>query len=78
MQFLVETMTLSVLGGILGILLGTGIAGLVTVLNLIQAKVSLDSILLAFGFSAMIGLFFGLYPANRAASLHPIEALRYE
>jgi putative ABC transport system permease protein len=78
MQFLVETMTLSVLGGLIGILLGTGIAGLVTVLNLIQAKVSLDSILLAFGFSAMIGLFFGLYPANRAASLHPIEALRYE
>ncbi len=78
MQFLVETMTLSVLGGILGILLGVSIAWLVSVSGLIQSLVSFDSILLAFGFSVMIGLFFGIYPANRAASLHPIEALRYE
>jgi putative ABC transport system permease protein len=78
MQFLVETMTLSILGGILGILFGVAIAWLVSVSGLIQSLVSIESILLAFGFSVMIGIFFGIYPANRAASLHPIEALRYE
>lgn len=77
-QFLIETMTLSILGGIIGILTGLGIAGLVSVLNLIEAQVTLDSILLAFTFSAIVGLFFGLYPAYRAAGLHPMEALRYE
>lgn len=77
-QFLIETVTLSILGGIIGILTGLGIAGLVSVLNLIEAQVTIDSILLAFSFSAMVGLFFGLYPAYRAAGLHPMEALRYE
>ena len=77
-QFLVETMTLSLIGGIVGILLGAAIAGVVTALGLIPAQVSLSSILLSFFFSLAIGLFFGIYPAYRAANLHPMEALRSE
>jgi putative ABC transport system permease protein len=77
-QFLVETMTLSLIGGIVGILLGAAIAGVVTALGLITAQVSLSSILLSFFFSLAIGLFFGIYPAYRAANLHPMEALRSE
>jgi putative ABC transport system permease protein len=77
-QFLVETVTLSLLGGIIGILLGMAIAGVVTALGLITAQVSLSSILLSFFFSLAIGLFFGIYPAFRAANLHPMEALRSE
>jgi putative ABC transport system permease protein len=77
-QFLIETMTLSVLGGIIGILLGVGIASIVTLTGLITAVITADSILLAFFFSLAIGVFFGLYPAFRAANLHPMEALRYE
>jgi len=78
LQFLVETVTLSVLGGILGIALGAGIAELVTLLDLITTQITASSILLAFFFAVAIGIFFGIYPAYRAASLHPIEALRYE
>jgi len=77
-QFLIETMTLSVLGGVMGILLGVGIASIVTLTGLITAVITADSILLAFFFSLAIGVFFGLYPAFRAANLHPMEALRYE
>jgi len=77
-QFLIETMTLSVLGGTIGILLGVGIASIVTLTGLITAVITADSILLAFFFSLAIGVFFGLYPAFRAANLHPMEALRYE
>jgi putative ABC transport system permease protein len=66
-QFLIETMTLSVLGGIIGILLGIGIASIVTLTGLITAVITADSILLAFFFSLVIGVFFGLYPAFRAA-----------
>jgi putative ABC transport system permease protein len=77
-QFLVETVTLSLIGGLVGILLGIAIAGVVTALGLITAQVSLSSILLSFFFSFAIGLFFGIYPAYRAANLHPMEALRSE
>jgi putative ABC transport system permease protein len=77
-QFLVETMSLSLIGGIVGILLGMAIAWVVTALGLITAQVSLSSILLSFFFSMAIGLFFGIYPAYRAANLHPMEALRSE
>jgi putative ABC transport system permease protein len=77
-QFLVETMTLSVSGGVIGIALGAAIAWVVTLLNLITAKVTLSSILMSFFFSMAIGLFFGIYPAFRAANLHPMEALRSE
>lgn len=78
LQFLVETMTLSLLGGLIGILLGVGIAQTVSALGLINSLVTASSILLAFTFSLAIGLFFGLYPAYRAANLHPMEALRSE
>jgi putative ABC transport system permease protein len=77
-QFLIETMTLSVLGGVIGILLGVGIASIVTLTGLITAVITADSIMLAFFFSLAIGVFFGLYPAFRAANLHPMVALRYE
>jgi len=77
-QFLVETMTLSVLGGVIGILIGAGIAWMFTFLGLITAKVTWDVIILSFSFSALIGLFFGIYPAYQASKLRPIEALRYE
>ncbi|MBI3151278.1 MAG: ABC transporter permease [Chloroflexi bacterium] len=77
-QFLIETMTLSLLGGILGILLGVGIALVFTLTGLIPSVITADSILLAFTFALAIGVFFGLYPAFRAANLHPMVALRYE
>ena len=77
-QFLVETMTLSILGGVIGILLGASIAWLFTFLGLITAVVTVDVLVLSFSFSALIGLFFGIYPAYQASRLRPIEALRYE
>ncbi len=77
-QFLVETMTLSIIGGVLGIVLGASIAWIVTAMGLITARVTFSSILLSFSFAMLIGLFFGIYPALRAANLHPMEALRSE
>ncbi len=77
-QFLLEAVILSLLGGILGIMLGIGLSQLVTMTGLMSSVVSIDSIALAVGFSFAIGLFFGIYPANQAAKLSPIEALRYE
>ncbi len=77
-QFLIETVTLSLIGGILGILLGVGIALAFSVSGLISSLITADSILLAFFFALAIGVFFGLYPASRAANLHPMVALRYE
>jgi putative ABC transport system permease protein len=77
-QFLIETVTLSIVGGIVGILLGIGIAYGFTLTGLITAVVTVNSILLAFTFSLAIGVFFGIYPAFRAANLHPMVALRYE
>lgn len=78
LQFLIETMTLSLLGGVVGILVGVGIAQVVSALGLINSLVTASSIVLAFTFSLAIGLFFGIYPAWRAANLHPMEALRSE
>jgi putative ABC transport system permease protein len=77
-QFLIETMTLSVLGGIIGILLGVGLALVFKVTGMISSVITADSIILAFTFAMAIGVFFGLYPAFRAANLHPMVALRYE
>ena len=78
MQFLIEAMTLSFLGGALGIVLGVVGAKLTTVIAGWPTIISSDVILVAFFFSLVVGLFFGLYPANKAARLNPIEALRYE
>ena len=78
LQFLIEAVTLSLLGGLIGVLVGVGISGLVRVFADFKAIVSPGSIFLAFGVSFAIGVFFGFYPAQKAASLDPIEALRYE
>jgi putative ABC transport system permease protein len=78
LQFLIEAITLSLLGGIIGVLLGVGASRLVAVVANFKAIVSVSSILLAFGVSFVIGVFFGFYPARKAAALDPIDALRYE
>jgi len=78
MQFLIEAMTLSLVGGVLGIALGIAGANLTTVIAGWPTIISGDVIVIAFFFSLVVGLFFGLYPANKAARLNPIEALRYE
>ncbi|HVU75801.1 MAG TPA: ABC transporter permease [Candidatus Paceibacterota bacterium] len=77
-QFLVEALALTLIGGIVGILLGIGISLGVNATGLVTTSVSLSAIALAFGVSAAIGVIFGWYPARRAASLNPIDALRYE
>jgi putative ABC transport system permease protein len=78
LQFLTEAVMLTFLGGIIGVMLGWILAALVSQFTGIATQVSLQAILLAFGVSAAIGIIFGYYPARRAASLNPIEALRYE
>ncbi len=78
MQFLIEAMTLSLLGGALGIVLGVVGAKLTTIVAGWPTVISSDVIVVAFLFSLAVGLFFGLYPANKAARLNPIDALRYE
>ena len=77
-QFLVEAITLSTIGGILGILLGGLGTWLVAELAEWRVELSILSIILAVGFSAMIGIFFGYYPARKASAMQPIQALRYE
>jgi putative ABC transport system permease protein len=77
-QFLVEAVALTVVGGVIGILLGAAISMGVNASGVIHTSLSLFAVLLAFGTSAAIGIVFGYYPARRAAGLNPIEALRYE
>ena len=77
-QFLMEAVVLSLLGGLIGILLGVGLARLVDMPGVMNSLVTPNSVLLAVGFSLAVGLFFGIYPANQASRLSPIEALRYE
>jgi putative ABC transport system permease protein len=78
LQFLMEAVALTFLGGALGIMLGWGASLLVSKFASLTTQVSTSSILLAFGVSAGVGIVFGFYPARRAANLSPMEALRYE
>jgi|TARA_B100001559_G_C16484966_1_gene615566 putative ABC transport system permease protein len=77
-QFLIESVVISFLGGGIGVLMGIAISKMVSNIGGWETIVSTQSILLAFGFSVGIGIFFGFYPANKAANMNPIEALRYE
>ena len=77
-QFLIESIIISGLGGLLGVLVGVGGAKIIAMSTDFETVLSLHSIVLAMSFSAMVGIFFGWYPAQRAAKLNPIEALRYE
>jgi putative ABC transport system permease protein len=78
LQFLIEAITLSAMGGVIGIILGVGISRLLSSQMGWPALTSVESIVIAFIFSAAVGIFFGFYPARKAAQLDPIEALRYE
>lgn len=78
MQFLIEAVVLSLLGGLIGVLLGVLSSNLISVFAGWTTLVSPSSIILAFVFSAAVGIFFGMYPARKAAQLNPIDALRYE
>lgn len=77
-QFLIESVVLAFNGGLLGIMLGCTAAVIISQFAKWPTKISFLSIMLAFGFSVIIGLLFGLFPAHKAAKLNPIEALRYE
>jgi putative ABC transport system permease protein len=77
-QFLIEALVLSLLGGITGIILGVSGSGAISSLAKWPTIITFFSILLSFGFSIAIGIFFGFYPARKAALLNPIDALRYE
>lgn len=77
-QFLFEAVMLTVIGGVIGVILGWLTSFAVTYFGILQTSVSLSSVLLAFGVSAFIGIVFGYYPARRASRLNPIDALRYE
>src|SRR6185369_6986225 len=77
-QFLTEAVLLTMLGGIIGIILGAGGATVVSRLLSWPTLISIQSITVAFLFSGAVGIFFGFYPARKAAGLNPIDALRYE
>jgi putative ABC transport system permease protein len=77
-QFLIEALVISLLGGLIGLGLSYGIISILTVVMGMAITMSADIMLLAIGFSLGVGLVFGMYPANKASKLHPIEALRYE
>jgi putative ABC transport system permease protein len=77
-QFLIESIVLSIIGGLIGIGFGWGVSALVNTIDEFTTYVSPQAVALAVGFSLIVGLFFGSYPAKRAAELHPIDALRYE
>jgi putative ABC transport system permease protein len=78
LQFLVEAMVLSVAGGMIGILMGVASAAIVARVMNWPTTVTPGAALLAFGFAVSVGMFFGFYPARKAARMNPIEALRYE
>jgi putative ABC transport system permease protein len=77
-QFLVEALVLSLVGGVIGIILGVGASQLISQLFKWPTLVSIQALFLSFSFAGGVGIFFGFYPARKAAQLDPIEALRYE
>jgi putative ABC transport system permease protein len=77
-QFLSEAIVLSLFGGVIGVLLGVSVAALVQSKAGWEILIPLSAIVVAVGFSAMIGVFFGIYPAFRASRLDPIDALRHQ
>ncbi|MCD6116939.1 ABC transporter permease [bacterium] len=77
-QFLVESVVISGVGGIIGVLLGFGLGKIIASVSPLPATVSLWSVFLGIGFSSLVGIFFGLYPAGKAAKLNPVDALHYE
>ena len=77
-QFLAESVTLALLGGVLGLVAGMALAGLVAAVSPLPARVTLWSVAVALGLGGTVGIVFGVYPATRAARLDPVEALRYE
>ena len=78
LQFIIEALTLSFIGGIIGIIAGMSTAEILSSLAGWSVTVTPFSILLAFVFSGLVGIFFGFYPAYKASLLDPIDALRYE
>ncbi len=77
-QFLIETVTISIIGGAIGILAGIGLGKLISTVSHLPYAVSIWSIMIAFMVSAGVGIIFGILPAKKAANLNPVEALRYE
>lgn len=77
-QFLIESIIVCLIGGVIGMLLGSGCAMIISHFAGLPPMISWESVAISFGFSSAMGIFFGLYPANKAAKLNPIDALRYE
>jgi putative ABC transport system permease protein len=78
LQFLIEALVLSIAGGLLGVALGVGVAGYLASKFHWPMQIQVDVIMISVGFSAAVGVVFGLYPARKASQLDPIDALRYE
>ena len=77
-QFLIESIIISGIGGVIGILIGCVVSHFISIIGDFPTVITITPILISFTFSVSIGLFFGIYPARKAAKLDPIEALRYE